>query len=75
MFSAERANIYVLTLDTFHGTLRPRTLMRGQHEHMSYIHAMYGDFIVMGDPLLVWNTLGPQATSITKLRNDAHVVR
>ncbi|KAI0085102.1 hypothetical protein BDY19DRAFT_897406 [Irpex rosettiformis] len=70
----DSANVFVMALDTFHGTLIPRTLMRGQREHISQIHAMYGDFIVMGDPLLVWNTLGPQATSIAKLRNDAHVL-
>ncbi len=48
--------------------------MRGLREHISRIHVMYGDFIVMGDPLLVWNTAGPQSSSLTRLRNEARVV-
>ncbi|KAI0687901.1 hypothetical protein BC835DRAFT_1285891 [Cytidiella melzeri] len=67
--------VYTLSLDTFHGAFKARSAMRGLRDQMYPLHLMHGDFVVMGDPFLVWNSKGPGGSwSIARLMNDAHVV-
>lgn len=76
-YSIQLAWLYTLSLDTFHGTFKPRSAMRGLRQHMTPAHFMHGDYVVMGDPLLVWYAAGSPGTTkaVTRMINEAQIVR
>jgi hypothetical protein len=74
--SSEIMWIYTLSLDTFHGVFKTRSAIRGSRDKMVPVHALHGDYIIMGDPLLVWYTKSlDHKSALTIMKNDAHIVR
>lgn len=60
--------IYTLSLDTFHGCFKPRAAVRAYRDQVVPLHVMQGDYIAMGDPLILWYTDGrAQGKGILKL--------
>ncbi|TCD60584.1 hypothetical protein EIP91_009842 [Steccherinum ochraceum] len=58
------AELNVLTLDTFHGRLMPRSVLRSTRNIAFPLHCMRGDWVAFGEPLLIWHmsTVNPIRT-------------
>ncbi|KIP11576.1 hypothetical protein PHLGIDRAFT_63566 [Phlebiopsis gigantea 11061_1 CR5-6] len=63
--------IYTLSLDTFHGCFKPRAAVRAYRSQVVPLHVMHGDYIAMGDPLILWYTDGrAEGKGILKFMTD-----
>lgn len=63
--------IYTLSLDTFHGWFKPRAAVRAYRSQVVPLHVMHGDYIAMGDPLILWYPDGrAEGKAILKFMTD-----
>ena len=69
--SPEMVWIYTLSLDTFHGCFKLRAAVRAYRDQVVPLHAMHGNYVAMGDPLIFRYTDGrPDGKGILRLVTD-----
>ncbi|KAH8085955.1 hypothetical protein BXZ70DRAFT_956621 [Cristinia sonorae] len=73
-YSSLQAELNILCLDIFHGTLLPKTILRSSRDTVFPLHAMRGDWIVFGDPLLIWCTTSLSPIRTRNLTDESKVL-
>lgn len=74
VFRSTYVELTVLHLDIFHGVLQPRSMLRSSRNVAFPLHAMRGDWIAFGDPLLVWHMSSMNPVRTRNLTDETKVL-